>query len=225
KARQVFMPVMDKLLAIPGNHDYYTTGTMIYKRFERVFLGFDKFPNNDINNTKQFSFNTYPWVKNIDDRIKIIGLNCAYPSFQAFGRFNDNQCNKLVAEIEQAKQNNMKLIIMNHFQYEYPENVKKRFTHSLRNAEKLIELLKTVPKTVYIHGHIHKPWVFVPKSTPNVLCINAASGGMKTKKMPFGLGFYEIEIDDNNLLINRHEPVNENEWETHKVEEFADYWA
>ncbi len=224
KARHVFMPLMDKLLPIPGNHDYYTTGTLIFKRFERVFLGFEKFPENDVNKTKQFAFNSYPWVKNIGDRIKIIGMNCAYPSFQAFGKYKINQHEKLAAEIEHAKQKNQKLIIMNHFQYAYPKNVKKSFNHSLRNSEKLIELLKDAPKTVYIHGHIHNPWVFVPKSTPNVLCINAASGGMKTEKKPFGLGFYEIEIDNNNLIINRQVPVSDNEWETVKVEEFANYW-
>ncbi|MCD4656908.1 MAG: metallophosphoesterase [Planctomycetes bacterium] len=224
KARQVFMPVMDKLLAIPGNHDYYTTGTLIYKRFERIFLGFEKFPKNDVNIDEQFAYKSYPWVKNVND-IKIIGLNCAYPSFQAFGNVKEKHLEKLEAEIVLARQNNQKLIILNHFQYAYPKNMKQSFNHSLRNADKLIALLKNAPKTVYIHGHIHKPWIFVPSVTPNVLCINAASSGMKTSKLPYGLGFYEIEIEKDNLLVNRHVPVSETEWKIDKVDEFNNFWS
>lgn len=224
KAKEAFEPVRDKLLAVPGNHDYYTTGTLIYRRFERVFLDMPKFPKSEENASDRFIFNKYPWVKNISDEVKIVGLNCAYPSFQAFGTVKEKQIRILEKEIEDSKSKNQKLVILNHFQYAYPDNIKVKTSHKLHNAGKLIKVLRKAHKAVYIHGHIHKPWIIMPEQTPNVLSISAISSGMQKQDKPFGLGFYELELDGENVKVHKHTPVSETEWKTEIAAEYENFW-
>ena len=225
KAKHIFEPIRNKLLAIPGNHDRYTTGTLIYKRFERIFLDMPKFPKNVVNNTGRFDFNAYPWVKNTDSGVKIIGLNCAYPSFQAFGIIKPKQLDLLEAQIDEANKNGLKLIILNHFQYAYPQNVKPKSSHTLYNSEKLIEVLNKAKKAIYVHGHIHKPWIMMPEVTPNILCISAISSGMRLPAKPFGLGFYELKLDGNDVIVNKHLPTSEDAWEVEQQEKFDNFWS
>jgi hypothetical protein len=177
---------------IPGNHDRYTTGSVRYRIFEEWFGGLAP-PGG------------YPWLRPLDDRTAILGLDATRSHISAQGYLPHDQLERARDLMADHDGWPPRLIVANHYPVVAPriyaaELAPKR----LKNAEVLADWLATLRPHLYCCGHVHAAWAFVPEGLPNQLCLNA---GAPLLRDPTGLrlpGFLEIVLHDQDVTVTHH---------------------
>ena len=108
------------------------------------------------------------------------------------------------------------LIVLCHYPYAVPPGVLWRPGHQLAHRHRVEELVRTAgqraSQVIYLHGHLHQPWVWRPdpgEGAP-VTVVNAGSPCCKGKEFPGGQGFWQIDLPHDpadTVKFVRHVPV------------------
>ncbi len=177
---------------IPGNHDRYTTGSVRYHLFETWFGDFAP-PGG------------YPWLRPLDDRTAILGLDATRSHISARGYLPEDQLERARALKAGHDEWPRRLIVANHYPVVAPKVYAAELAPKrLKNAEVLGDWLATLGPHLYCCGHVHAAWAFIPERLPNQLCLNA---GAPLLRDPTGLrppGFLEIVLHDQDVTVTHH---------------------
>jgi 3',5'-cyclic AMP phosphodiesterase CpdA len=202
-ARTALAPLLadsTRVTVIPGNHDRYTSGSVRYKVFEEYFGEFMPSP-------------IFPWLRPLDGRTAILGLDATRSHISATGRIPEDQLQAARSLMEEVRPRVPRLIVASHYPVLAPpayatELAKKR----MKNAEEVRAWLETLGPHVYCCGHVHAAWGYRPPGWPDHLSLNS---GAPLLRDPTGLrppGFLEITLHDSDVSVVHHAWLGD-DWE------------
>jgi 3',5'-cyclic AMP phosphodiesterase CpdA len=203
-AREALGPLLgdpERATVIPGNHDRYTWGSVRSKEFEAHFGTFAPRP-------------TFPWLKRIDARTAILGLDPTRSHLSATGRLPEAQFAEARALLADEATRPERLIVACHYPLEAPklwagELVSKR----MKNAPEVEAWLSSLGPHLYCCGHVHAAWAFRPRAIPGQLCLNSGAPLMRDKTGTRPPGFLEVELHDGLVSVLHHAWVGDDRWE------------
>ncbi len=147
---EAFVPTA-KLSVVPGNHDRYTLGAAVTKRFEAYFhemmrTDLPQLPSND----------GWPYVKLVGD-IALIGLSSAVaqPWLVSGGRVGSQQLEALEAVLRHADVRARYTVVLMHHHLFRPDNKKHEFPRGLFDRAAVIDTLTGGGVDLLLHGHNH----------------------------------------------------------------------
>ena len=191
-ARKALSPLAEAapLLAVPGNHDKYTFTAARTGLMQRLLPGWVPA--------------AFPHVQPLNAGWDLLALDAAVPRLKdAVGRLGRPQ----LAQVEsylQARDSSRGLVVLCHYPCVLPAGIHQHKSHALADADELCTLLKNHrAPVVYLHGHIHRPWISRPTApgtsdTPDAgvpfTCINVGAPCMVSPEFPHGQGFAELTL-------------------------------
>lgn len=214
--KETIAPILDRFptVIIPGNHDRYTFASARKRRIE------EHFPDH--------SPHEYPHGDSLTDAWRLLALDASIPQWiRSRGRCGQAQLERarLLLRDDPAEQN---VLTMCHYPAMLPPDVHGSSNHRLENAAQVRNLLEAAaPKRVlYVHGHIHRPWIFHPEteSLKHVTFLNAGAPCHVSDWYPFGQGFWELHVPDRvdePLSVAHHRPTTKDAWEIDEREDLA----
>lgn len=185
-AAALFEHILEKtqgrLIAIPGNHDRYTSGSVQAGYLEH-FLTF--LPKERVSTRK------------LAMRLTIVSVDHAYPmKIRSNGRITDEVHRELEETLDKMRRTNQNVILMGHFPYACPPGHAETWEHRLLGEERLAALVREYKPKIYLHGHKHVRWAFRPPETPDTLCLNSGSVTMKHESPEKQAGYLCFEVDE-----------------------------
>jgi 3',5'-cyclic AMP phosphodiesterase CpdA len=168
-----------RTVMIPGNHDRYTFTATRRRLFEHTFG--DMAP-------------ALPHLRKLNDRWHLLAIDTAVPrAITSRGRCGSAQlaeAQRLAASLPEDGG----VIVMAHYPAAvWPQHGASHWQHRLADVGELDALLRRIPgRVVYVHGHIHVPWVW--RRSDRLLDINAGAPCMVGSRFEHGQGFWQIDL-------------------------------
>jgi 3',5'-cyclic AMP phosphodiesterase CpdA len=194
-ARDALAPLLDdpaRVTIIPGNHDRYTGGSVRFGAFENTFGAFMPRP-------------TFPWLRQVDERTAILGLDATRSHISATGRLPEDQLEAAGALVADPNKRPSRLIVACHYPVLAPPVYASELAHKrMKNADEVRAWLTTLGPHIYCCGHVHAAWAYRPHDWPDHLSLNS---GAPLLRDPTGLrppGFLEITLHDANVSVTHH---------------------
>jgi 3',5'-cyclic AMP phosphodiesterase CpdA len=188
---KMIRPLTDSIpaLMIPGNHDRYIPSATDDKLMEQ-HLG-------------HIMPIDYPHLQRLNQRWHLLALDSCFPQpLYAEGEIGTEQlqaCRRYLAQIE----NDQSIMVMCHYPaVEIPHGLHEPPRHGLRDLRPLQQLLAECRRftgpTIYLHGHVHRPWCQTGghDGLGHVLDICAGAPCNAVKDYPKGQGFWELDLPD-----------------------------
>jgi 3',5'-cyclic AMP phosphodiesterase CpdA len=187
----VWLTDRERVTIIPGNHDRYTLYADHSRRFEH-YLG-------------EFApQHSYPWLRRLDARTGIVGLDPTRSGITASGKLPRAQLVE-AQQIVAAAGSIDRLVIACHYPAAVPRALEHHYTHKpLVNRASLVAWLRTLGPHLYCCGHLHAAWAYRPDEIPNQLSLNAGAPLMRDRSGANPPGFLEIELDGPSVVVHHH---------------------
>ncbi|MBU2510569.1 metallophosphoesterase [bacterium] len=196
KARDAIAPLIQKgnVLLTAGNHDRYTRESAGTDPIRTFFS--DCWPYNR-NPTHQSEANIYE----LDDNTILLELDMATPRnfFSSRGKTLNN-LESIENTLKKYHKNKVKVAI-GHYPAFLPPDEHEGYFHEIPKKKELQQFLLRCEIDFYLHGHIHKSWMFKPDEEADLLCIN--SGGCCRYLEGEWAGFHRIEINSEKTTVER----------------------
>jgi 3',5'-cyclic AMP phosphodiesterase CpdA len=144
----------DRVSMVPGNHDAYTRGAHADRRFQ-CFFG--EYITSDLPGASGVpGVGRFPYVR-LRGPVAVIGLSSAVPRLpmRASGRLGKPQRMALHALLEHDEVRDRTPVILQHHPWHQPPTARKRFMQGLEDAEEELDVLRTIPHGLLLHGHLH----------------------------------------------------------------------
>lgn len=173
-------------LAVPGNHDYYTRRAVRSGLFEKYFSPWQI--------GERVGEEAYPFARQVNG-VWLIGVNSAKPNrwnWDATGRIGLPQLDRLrrlCARLDDAPK-----ILVTHYPLRTAAREVEPRVRRLRDHKAALHTARDCGIILWLHGHIHKPFVLAPCSEiPFALCC----AGSTTQNNRWG--YAEYQLDGNRL--------------------------
>jgi 3',5'-cyclic AMP phosphodiesterase CpdA len=187
-AKGILSGIVGKFPAVmvPGNHDRYTWGSVVWKRMERRFPGV--LPE------------SFPQARKLTDKWSLLMLNSSVPrTFTSRGLLGGRQMEAVRDAVGKLTADDG-LVLLTHYALGKPQGHRPaRWSHRLREHDAMLELLKTAKgRVVFLHGHVHYPWYWEREDLlpARVLDINSGAPCLVTGAHPCGQGFWSIRLPE-----------------------------
>ncbi len=185
---------------VPGNHDRYCFSSARKRLFEWAF--------------EPWTAGTWPAVWRLSDAVYVVGLDPTRPNvWNASGALGGEQLNALGAALAEIPAAATVFVLCHYPIGTPPELPEEAAGHGLEDAGELTEVLAASDRPLmYLHGHIHWPWVWRPPGAPRVTVVNAGAPMLTGRRYPQGQGFVELTVGEEGVSICRHLMDAEGEW-------------
>ena len=194
-ARHALEPLLadpGKVTILPGNHDRYTIGAHRDRRFERHFG--DLAPSL-----------SYPWLRKLDPRTAILGLDPTRASLTARGLMPRDQLDRARELLSVEREGITRLLVACHYPLEAPSTYRQDLAGKrLIHGESLGSWLSSLGPHLYCCGHVHAAWAFLPERVPNQLCLNAGAPLLRDRTGHCPPGFLEIHLNGQEVAVDHH---------------------
>ena len=181
-----------KATVIPGTHDRYPGQAARDRHFEEMFGAFA-------------GADDYPWIRPIDDRTMILGLDPTRAGWSARGRLPHTQLEAARELWDKARCAGSRLIVACHYPLDAPGPIRSELhPKRMTNADEVGRWLSTVGPHLYCCGHVHRAWAFEPPAVPNQLCLNAGAPLLRDRDGDNPPGFLEVVLDDADVRVDHH---------------------
>jgi 3',5'-cyclic AMP phosphodiesterase CpdA len=180
-AKRQVSPLLENFrgFVLPGNHDRYTFTSERVKRFEQHF--------------GRWSAAAWPHYEQLTERDHFIALDVAKANaLHDPGRVGETQLKALAALINTLP-GDARLIVACHYTLGTPPGVHEREHHQLEDLAELVEVLRGERQTLFVHGHVHRPWVWRHAKAANVVTLNVGAPLMIGQPWPRGQGFWSVD--------------------------------
>jgi len=204
------------LVIVPGNHDRYTFAATRRRSLERIFA--DAVPLH------------FPHMRRLSATWQLLALDASVPRLMTSrGRLGKAQLGEARTLIEPLTAQDG-LVVLCHYPFTAPPEVKMPWEHRLADASDLRDLLASSNAPVLLlHGHVHQPWCWRPPDPHHchVVNLNCGSPTLRDGNDMRGHGFWQIDLPDNSnagVVLIHHEPapvhgLNLDEaWVCHRVQ-------
>ncbi len=199
-ARSMLAPYSANLSVIPGNHDYYTRGSVRAARFESYYAPWM------VSDLPREPGEVYPYAKLLGDDVVLVGLNSciASPPTFAVGRVGEEQRARLDALLSAPEIEGRFLVVAHHHHLVPPvhTNPRKEFFRQMEDREEVKALLTRRGVGLTIHGHNHQHGIFaLPRPDGGITYVSeAGSTSVARFKDPhYGGKFNIYDIGDGEL--------------------------
>jgi 3',5'-cyclic AMP phosphodiesterase CpdA len=185
-----------RVTVVPGNHDVYTRGSMVARRFERYM---EPWLASDLPDPLgRIGPGHYPVVK-IRGRAAFIGLSSAVPRppLVAAGQIGQTQLEALRVILAHPDVASRTPVFVLHHPLVHPWSRLKAHTEGLRDAGALASLVGGLPNALVLHGHLHRR-IQREVATPSghLLQAGATSASLHHLDADRMCGFNVYEFDD-----------------------------
>jgi 3',5'-cyclic AMP phosphodiesterase CpdA len=188
----------DRFVAIPGNHDRYTSRATRERLFERFFLGRDQ---------------DYPFYHTLGGEIGVLGVDLSGPrAVSARGVLSPEGLRRIRDELERRRNETACLVVLGHYPLLYPPGLSAKWSHRLPLRVDLARAVVESGARLYLHGHTHRRWALsarsdsshpgVPVASPwtgsvekGLVCVNSGSAGRLSADPLKAAGFLEMDVD------------------------------
>jgi len=218
---RVMKPLTDAMpaVAVPGNHDRYTLTSALSRRFDRLVCDGLRSPSDPQH--------AYPAMIPIAERWRLLALDAAVPrTLNSRGRLGRKQLDAACGLLANVP-DDCGLVVLCHYPMLVPPGVHWSWQHRLADREKLLAVLRPVlerrrgrVQTLYVHGHVHRPWVHVYRdgAAAGLVGVTAGAACLGGPAAPAGQGFWELDLptDPGEPVLVRHH--------RRKDESPADHW-
>jgi 3',5'-cyclic AMP phosphodiesterase CpdA len=169
RALAVDDPDMPPGLAIPGNHDCYVKRPVKERLFERYFAPWQK--------GERVDGEVYPFAQRVGS-LWLIGVNSSSYNFwtwDARGRIDRSQLERLRALL--AKLSPGPRILVTHYPLARSKGQPERRLHGLRNWRTAMRVASEGGVSLWLHGHLHRPFALESaKAAPfPIICAGSAT--------------------------------------------------
>lgn len=203
---RIFEKLGPQFIAIPGNHDRYTPGSEAADHLHH-YLSF--LPRERV------------FTRQLDMRLTLVCVDHSYPlKLRSNGIVKDDVHQALEETLARMKKTNQQVILAGHYPYATPPEHPESWQHGLIGAERLGALVKEYKPLLYLHGHQHRRWRLRDPQTPDTLCLNCGSLGMKDPSPDRQAGFWTWEMDDRGAISALTAKVfdGESTWQAHPAD-------
>ncbi|MDR3621377.1 MAG: metallophosphoesterase [Paludisphaera borealis] len=194
-AREALAPWLgdpSRATVIPGNHDRYTGAAARDRHFEQTFGEFAGAAD-------------YPWIRPLDDRTSILGLDPTRAGWSARGTLPASQLEAAKTLWNERRRPGDRLIVACHYPLDAPEPFRDELhPKRMTNAGEVGRWLSNVGPHLYCCGHVHRAWAFGPPEIPDQLCLNAGAPLLRDPSGANPPGFLEIVLDDADVHVDHH---------------------
>lgn len=187
-ARAALAPLTSgaRTVAVPGNHDRYTGRALRSRAMESSFAAV--MPRE------------FPHVERVAPGWHLLAMDSAVPRWASSrGRLGERQLSEAKGRIA-ALGREERLIVMTHYAIGKPPPLPpSRPSHRLEDEAALLELLRGCHASVlFVHGHIHCPWLWQrpEPELAHVVDLNAGAPCLTGRGFRFGQGFWQVDLAD-----------------------------
>jgi hypothetical protein len=148
----------------------------------------------------------WPHHRQLAEGLHLIALNPCKPNVLGdrgcLGPGQLNAVHRLLNDIPPAD----RLLILCHYTLGAPPGYPpEKPGHSMIDAPELTTLLREAGhSTLFLHGHVHRPWCWRPPQVPNVIAVNAGAPILTGHGYPAGQGFWSIDVSLDSTLRTPH---------------------
>lgn len=203
----------EHVTVVPGNHDLYTRGALRTRRFTTFFSHYMESDLPEL--AAEIPLGRFPVVK-LRGPLAIIGLSSAVPRppLMASGQLGDLQLDALERILAHPEVQKRTPVVALHHPVHNPSSRLKTFIEGLWDAEKLLAIVRKLPRGMLIHGHLHsrmqRP---IAEGIGQLWSIGATSASLDHVDGDRMAGFNLYEFDDAGALgrVEAHifDPPNE----------------
>jgi 3',5'-cyclic AMP phosphodiesterase CpdA len=181
---------------IPGNHDVYTQGALVSRRFESYLAPWLR------GDLPELAVNVhgghFPIVK-LRESAAIVALSSAVPRLPltSAGELGKAQIAALARILEHPEVTRRTVVLAVHHPAMTLWSRTKAYLEGLRDAPALLELLRTTDRGLLLHGHLHRRVQRVlPTRSGSVRQVGATSASLHHEALDRMAGFNLYELTD-----------------------------
>jgi 3',5'-cyclic AMP phosphodiesterase CpdA len=191
-ARAALEPLIKKgpVLLTTGNHDCYTLKAEREGVIKKYFG--DLFPFNLTTEVKSYPLPHNYILYEIDQAIH-------QHIFSSQGEVRVSLSN-LAQQMSQLKPE-LKKIVLGHYPAFFPTDISEKNNHQLKKRHLLKRFLVENDVRLYLHGHMHKSWNYIPNEAPALNNVN--SGGCCRYGQGRWAGFHRITLSESGHTVER----------------------
>lgn len=195
------LPLPRGLHMVPGNHDRYTFSSKREHQFEKAF--------------GEWTARAWPVSWPLGEEVEVIGLDPTRPNlFNASGALGKAQRDALRRTLAEVPTTSTVLVLCHYPIGTPPDQPEEAVGHGLEDAAALKEVLVEADrKLIYLHGHIHQPWVWGLQGS-QVITVNAGAPMLTGSRFPEGQGLVELRLEGAAIHIVRHQLGGDGVWGT-----------
>lgn len=155
-------------IAVPGNHDYYTRHAAKLQLFEKHFQPWLA--------GQRVGEHAYPFAKKVGDAwlIAVNSSTANWWTFDASGAIGAPQLDRLKV-LCQSLDGGVRILVT-HYPLRAPNRRPERRSHRLRDFAAALQAVKDCRISLWLHGHIHKPYLLEAGDDLPLATICAGSG-------------------------------------------------
>jgi 3',5'-cyclic AMP phosphodiesterase CpdA len=145
----------DRVTVVPGNHDLYTRGALVSRRFERYLAPYLRGDLPEL--AVDVGGARFPVVKLRGD-VAVIGLSSAVPRapFVAAGELGRAQLQALSRVLAHPEVAGRAAVLVLHHPLVHGWSPMKAHVEGLRDAPELLAALRGIGRGLVLHGHLHR---------------------------------------------------------------------
>lgn len=185
---------------VPGNHDLYTRGAMLKRRFLAYF---GDYVRSDIPvPAATDTMGAFPFVR-LRGPCAIIGLSSAVPRppFVAAGEIGQTQAKALVDLLRSEQVAHLTPVLLVHHPLHNPASPLKARLEGLRDAERLVDAIAHLERGLVLHGHLHRGQHKRHETrSGHVDVVGATSASLEHELDHKMAGFNMYEVDDGGAI-------------------------
>lgn len=191
-ARAALAPLLTdpaRATILPGNHDRYTRGSVRRRMFEGTFGEFAP-------------AGPYPWLRRLDSRTGILGLDPTRPHLSARGLLPVDQLERAKELVSDSSTRPRRLIVACHYPTVAPDRYRRELAGKrMVHAEAAKAWLATLGPHLYCCGHVHAAWAFLPEEIPGELCLNSGAPLLRDLTETSPPGFLQIDLEGDDVSV------------------------
>jgi 3',5'-cyclic AMP phosphodiesterase CpdA len=145
----------ENVSVVPGNHDLYTRGSMVTRRFVTTFSEYVRSDLPELAHT--LPLGPFPFVR-LRGPLALIGLSSAVPRLPlvAAGVLGRGQREALARILAHDEVRRRTPVILVHHPPHHPERLAKAIVEGLHDAGPLVRGLAAERRAYLLHGHLHR---------------------------------------------------------------------
>ena len=174
-----------RMVVVPGNHDRYTFASTRSRALERVLP--DETPA------------TFPSLQPLNDAWQLLAIDAAAPRLiSSRGRVGKDALKAIDTKLTRLPEG-MGVVVLCHYPVVAPPAIHRGWGHVMEGEPALREVLRgRRGPVVFLHGHVHRPWLFQAANVGLDHMVDVCSGApcMVSRSYPYGQGFWRLELPE-----------------------------
>ncbi|MFT3878975.1 MAG: metallophosphoesterase [Gemmatales bacterium] len=190
---RVGQPGTPPALAVPGNHDYYTTHSVRKGLFERHFAPWQV--------GHRLDQETYPFARKVGHLYLVAVNSCQWNrwSWDATGKVGIDQLLRLERLLSSEEARGCIKILVTHYPLALADGKPERRQRRLRDLKDLLDIAQKYQVQLWLHGHRHQSYVVPANSERSVAAVCVGSGTMHDH-----WSFGEYLFDQNVMTLRQY---------------------